>query len=456
MTVRDVPVWQDRQRLPDLSAQGEACLRAMVEHPAAPLLRNRSGHHLGRDEQAQVQQFCVAERDAPVALTETRARQWRDRFVQDCLAQVPFFRRYPAVAAFEDLPTISRADLSQDITAFVPDPLPLARMICYTTSGTTGHALWVPSHPCVAARYFAFHSKALRWHGVQLSAQHEAPMAVLLAGYQQRCFTYVSVVPSLAQQGLAKLNFHPADWRDPDDRQRYVDAMRPQLISGDPLSLHELAQLPFRHRPRALLSTSMMLLPGQRAALTQRFGCPVVDVYSLNEAGPVAASVPGRPGHRLLQSRLWVEILDAQQRPVLPGERGEITLTGGFNDYLPLLRYRTGDHARLHLGEDGHWYLLELEGRTPVRFRTQNGNWLNNVDITHALQAFALPQFVLRQRHNGDLLLQVRGRCVQADAIGTALRQLFGATQRITIEDGHIFEDKVIQYQSELPGAQPL
>ena len=33
--------------------------------------------------------------------------------------------------------------------------------------------------------------------------------------------------------------------------------------------------------------------------------------------------------------------------PVPAGERGEITLTGGFNFCLPLLRYRTGDFASL-------------------------------------------------------------------------------------------------------------
>lgn len=445
--------WQDEQRFPDLSEQGAACLRQMQEHPAAPLLRNRSGHHLDHPARQRVQQFSIAEQQRMPRFNATTC-QWRDRFVDDCRARVPFYRRYPDVAGFTELPTITRADLSHDITAFVPDDLPLQPLICYTTSGTTGHFLWVPSHPEVAARYVAFHQKALGWHGVELD-RGKGPMAVLLAGYQQRCFTYVSVVPQLGQRGLAKLNFHPDDWRDPADRGRYLDAMRPQLISGDPLSLYELAQLSFSHRPHALLSTSMTLLPGQQQMLAQRFGCPVIDVYSMNEVGPIAASVPGIPGHRLLQSQLWIEILDADDQPVPAGERGEIVVTGGFNDYLPLLRYRTGDYARLHQGNDGHWYLLELEGRTPVRFRTGAGDWLNNVDVTHALQPFAIPQFVLRQDRDGELHLQIRGRCSQRHAIIRALQQLFGAQQIIHLHEHCQFEDKVIQYQSDLPGAQP-
>jgi len=34
----------------------------------------------------------------------------------------------------------------------------------------------------------------------------------------------------------------------------------------------------------------MTLLPGLRQRLERRFGCPVLDIYSMNEAGPVAVA----------------------------------------------------------------------------------------------------------------------------------------------------------------------
>lgn len=51
------------------------------------------------------------------------------------------------------------------------------------------------------------------------------------------------------------------------------------------------------------------------------------------------------------------------------GERGEVTLTGGFNFMWPLLRYRTNDYAR-RIWRDGLLVLVDLEGRAPVLFRT--------------------------------------------------------------------------------------
>ncbi len=172
-----------------------------------------------------------------------------------------------------DVAPISRAELAHDIAAFVPDDADLARMINFQTTGTTGHPLLIASHPLVAGRYLAFHKRALRRFGVTL--RHGAgQVGVMLLGHQRRCFTYVSVTPTMDESGLAKINLHPDDWREPDDRARYLDAMAPELIAGDPISFAELLTLPMTHKPAALLSVSMMLLPGMRARLEEAFRLP--------------------------------------------------------------------------------------------------------------------------------------------------------------------------------------
>jgi phenylacetate-CoA ligase len=302
----------------------------------------------------------------------------------------------------------------------------------------------------VAARYLAFHLRALRRFGIEPQAGR-GRVGVVLLGLQRACFTYVSVTPLLDESGLAKINLHPDDWRDPADRAAYLDALAPEVIAGDPISFAELLRLGLRHRPRALLSTAMALLPGLRAALEERFGCPVLDLYSMNEAGPVGVLDPAAGGHVLLQHRLYVEILDAAGRPVPPGARGEITLTGGFNFCLPLLRYRTGDQASLELRR-GELVLAGLEGRPPVRFRTAAGLWVNNVDVTHALADLALPRFALRQEADGGLVLQLPEAAVEASDVRAALARVFGDGVVVRLEPLPETEDKVVQYTSALPG----
>src|SRR5262249_39647597 len=273
--------------------------------------------------------------------------------------------------------------------------LPLDRFINFRTSGTTGHPLLLPSHPVVAANYLALHKRALRRFGIELR-HGQGQIGVVLVGFQRKCFTYVSVTPSMNESGLVKINLHPAGWRDPGDRAKYLDALAPEIYTGDPIAFAELATLPLQTRPRALLSTSMALLPAMRERLEARFHCPVLDLYSLNEAGPVAVADTAAGGHVLLQHRLYVEILDPDGRPLPCGQRGEVTLTGGFNFCLPLLRYRTGDCAAWDW-RGTEVVLVGLEGRPPIRFRTMRGEWLNNIEVTHALQRFALAQFTLHQ-----------------------------------------------------------
>ncbi len=448
----DDPPATDAERYPTLTPAGERTLRFLREHPHAPVYRNASGNRLLAADVAAARLFADEVRAAPVDPRADPPPSWVRPFVARCLAQVPFYRRYGSPPArLADLPTISRADLSHDVALFVPDDVPTARMMHFSTSGTTGHPLLVPSHPLVAANYLAFHRRALRRAGVELRAGRGQVGAVLL-GWQRRCFTYVSVTPTLDEAGLAKINLHPDDWRHPDDRAAYLDALEPELFAGDPISFAALLELPVRWRPRACLSTAMALLPGLRRRLEERFACPVLDLYSMNEAGPVAVADPAAGGHVLLQPWLLVEILDPAGHPLPPGERGEITLTGGFNPCLPLLRYRTGDHAALRL--DGPEPLLAgLEGRPPVRYRTEGGAWINNLEVTHALGRCALPQYTLHQDAAGRLRLVHSGAESEGDAIRAALHALFGAGQALDVRRADRFEGKVVQYTSSLEGA---
>src|SRR5882672_3769676 len=309
----------DAERYPTLTEEGRRMLEFLREHPHAPIFRNESGNRLTAYDVAQVREF---ERHAQSAETGWRPGElpsWTREFVEQCQSDVPFYRRYGSVPAdFHDLPTISRADLSRDIAQFVPDSTPIDRLINFRTSGTTGHSLLLASHPIVAANYLAFHKRALRRFEIELR-HGRGQVGVVLVGFQRKCFTYVSVTPTMDESGLAKINLHPADWRDPNDRVKYLDALATEVYTGDPIAFAELAKLPLQTKPRAMLSTSMTLLPAMRRRLQERFGCPVLDLYSLNEAGPVAVFDALSGGHVLLQDRLYVEILGATGQPLPPG-----------------------------------------------------------------------------------------------------------------------------------------
>jgi phenylacetate-CoA ligase len=451
--MRDVRFDDDplhRERFPTLSADGQRMLEFMLRHPYAPVYRNKSGNRLLAHE---VQAQRVYEREVAAASVGWRpgaAPDWVPAFVNEVHAQVPHYRALGSPPrALEDVAPVARADFAADIAQFVPDHVPLERMMHFRTTGTTGHPLLLPSHPVVAARYAAYHKRALRRLGIE-PAHGRGQVGVVLLGYQKQCFTYVSVTPTMGESGLAKLNLYPDDWRDPDDRARYLDALAPEIVAGDPISFAEYLKLPLMRAPRALISVSMTLLPGLRERLERRFGCPVLDIYSLNEVGPVGVFDAALGGHLLLQPGLYVEILDRAGHPVPLGERGEIVVTGGFNFCLPLLRYRTGDFAALAFSAEGP-VLADLSGRRPVRYLAR-GAWINNIDVTHALLPFAISHFNVHQHADGSVVLRLAPDAMaQADAAQSALATLFGQ-HGVTVEVLQA-ADKTLQYTSDMEGA---
>jgi phenylacetate-CoA ligase len=441
----------EAQRYPLMTEDGRRLLRWLHECDYAPRYNHHCGPRLTAEGLGRVQAFEAEVRRAPPRWAPGTLPTWVPEFTAFCLRDVPFYRRYgPLPERFADLPSCRRANLSRGPWSFVPDSQPLDDLIVYCTSGTTGHPLNVLSHPETAACYLPLLRAALGRHGVTL-AGGAGTVACLLICFQQSTFTYATVSPFLDFAGFAKINLNRADWRQPEAVAKFIDACHPEIFTGDPLSFAELAQLPLSTGPKALVSTAMALLPGLRQALTAHFGCPVLDTYSLNEAGLVAVVEPSG-GLGLLQPRLYVEILDEDDRPCPPGVRGEIALTGGYNPFVPLLRYRTGDYACL-VYEDDQPVLMDLEGRPPTTFRTPGGAIVNNVDVSLALRDYALPRFTLHQAADGALRLRLPGEYeyAQREQVRAALLQLFGADQHLTIEDlaPGPPSGKLIQYTSD-------
>jgi phenylacetate-CoA ligase len=91
-----------------------------------------------------------------------------------------------------------------------------------------------------------------------------------------------------------------------------------------------------------------------------------------------------------------------------------------------------------------------------VRFKTRQGHWINNLEVTHALKDCALVQYALHQGAAGNLTLHVYGPCTSPHAARDALLNLFGLDQALTLEHHPLPTEKIIQYTSDMAGAAPL
>lgn len=394
----------EAERFPRLSQRGRKFLHAMRQHPQAPIWNWPNGEQLNDAGLARVQQFANRLQTA-AAISTLDEPDWLTAHVDYCLTEVPFYRQRSRVGTrFIDLPPCARSEMAPQVWQFVPDDQSLDELITFSSSGTTGQPMRTPHHPYSAACGVPLMEQSLQTlRGVKF---RRGPGEVALqhfAAYPQ-AFTTAIVVSYLDEAGCIRVNLDESAWRNPADRLSYVKHWQAPIWLGDPVAFGALERLDLAQPPEAILSSILQLSDGYARQLQTRFGCPVLDLYALTEAGIVA--VRDESGHRVLPPDLFVEILDDAGNRCAPGVRGEITLTGGRNPYLPLLRYRTGDHAALQIISCQR-VLRELIGREPVEYLAESGEVIHSMEITRLMRRFPVRRYELKPVANGyELVLE--------------------------------------------------
>ncbi len=449
-------------KTPLLTDRGRAMLHRLREHADAPRWNREVGDRLTLDDLAALDEFRGA---------LDRQRAARSVAVPPSIVEW-VARRRPHVAWFghalrgvgdlesdwSRVRTMSRAELAVRPWDLIPDDADLDAMVVYQTSGTTGHIVRVPYDPRAAAQNVPLIERALAHYGLEPRFDADQ-IACFLIGAQAHTVTYPAVLTAWREAGFCKLNLKPSEWPSPDSVHRYFRDNPPVLLTGDPISFGELLRLGVEHRPIAALSTAVAMSQGLARRLRAAYDCPIIDWYSLTETGPLAFQCRQGFFHQLPHD-VYLEVLRADGTPCDDGERGEITVTGGRNPFVPLLRYRTGDYGRLDHAPCGCGdpmpRLLELEGRPPVLFRTPAGEPVNPVDLSRVLRDYALVQHELFQRADGscDLVLRpVAGSALDVAALSAELSTLLGGVEiRARIDEtlGDKQPGKIVPYRSEL------
>ncbi len=108
-----------------------------------------------------------------------------------------------------------------------------------------------------------------------------------------------------------------------------------------------------------------------RAEIEAALGLSAVSFYGLSEMcgpGVAAECLAARDGLHVQEDHFLAEVVDPAGQPLPPGAEGELVLTTLTKEALPLIRYRTGDIARLGTKACAC-------GRTTVRLRGLRGRY---------------------------------------------------------------------------------
>lgn len=193
-----------------------------------------------------------------------------------------------------------------------------------------------------------------------------------------------------------------------DVRQQllWLQEYQPVYLLSLPSNLRELlrlceqegVRLPGLQQVRCFGETVTSAL---RDRVRKVFGVAVSDIYSSQEVGYMALQCSDHAHYHVQAETMYVEVLDENDQPCLPGEIGRVVVTPLHNLAMPLIRYEVGDYAEV--GEAcacgrGLPVLKRIVGRTRNMVRTPEGKcYWPSFPVEDWLKVADIRQFQLRQ-----------------------------------------------------------
>jgi phenylacetate-coenzyme A ligase PaaK-like adenylate-forming protein len=260
--------------------------------------------------------------------------------------------RLESINEIERIPFTEEKHLGAGIEDFlcVP-PETISRIVSLFTSGSTG----VPKRICFTgddleniAEYFSFGMS-------QIVAPGERVL-ICLPGKSEYGVSH------LLSLGIEKFGGSPEIYgiiSDPGHAARRVNEFKPDCIVGMPVQVMALAECHRRgyqgRAPSTVLLTADYAAESLKLRIRNAWDCLVLNHYGSTEMGYGGAlECKFQNGLHLRDMDLYFEIIDPYSGKNAPlGEEGEVVFTTLTRRGMPLIRYKTGDFARLLPGPCG-------------------------------------------------------------------------------------------------------
>lgn len=352
-----------------------------------------------------------------------RTQEWLDsvraqrlyELLDNTVKSVPAYRdvKYKSSAAPEDallsFEPIGRQSITANFIDHCSDDIDPAQCKIMLTSGTTGQPF-----KFIRSRGQMIDGHALRWlieeaWGIGFSSRVLRPCQDWLNDW----FEHTSSVDRLYR--IAEFG----NSAEPCMRTMYArrsSDFNPDVVMGHPTYLLRFLSLMSEFglqigKLSAVLAFGENMTPDIRRKLQSGFGAPVCDTYGLREFGTVAAQNPICGNYHITDESLWVEILDEEGARLPDGESGEIVITGLKNQAMPLIRYRTGDHALMRRGEcdcgNPHAILDGIQSRAMRELVTPAGVAITIARLSRVLRAYHLNRIQFVKERDDHLLVKI-------------------------------------------------
>jgi phenylacetate-CoA ligase len=331
---------------------------------------------------------------APVEELLRRQRQLAIAQARYAMGNAPFYRQLYSDAgitlddlrdpeAFTSLPVVEKDDVRAHFDELRTPEAVDGTIAVSRTGGSTGQPLRILRDTRVSAQPLEW--RLMRWWGVHPSDNVAIVFRHIKTGREEK-------VHALKWWPSRRIQLDAYRIGEDEVRAfvRQWHRVRPALLTGYAGGVLELARTLARlglevPAPTAVATTASPLTDANRSELESLLGAPVYDHYRSSEIPWMGGECRERAGHHLFVLDRVVELLDDVDRPVPPGETGQVVATDLTNRVFPLVRYRLGDrtHAISRPCPCGVTLprIARVEGRQTDGLRLPDGTWVAGVGL---------------------------------------------------------------------------
>lgn len=302
----------------------------------------------------------------PAAMIAEHQRLQLEKVVTHAASTVPFYKdRLRGVSSaagtaltadrWRSVPVLSRSEAQEAGEALWSTAVPAdhGQTVTMQTSGSTGRPLATLTTGTAQHFWRVLTLRDHLWHGRNANLKHAA---IREFPESQRPPPEGAVLPNWGPPSSGVLRTGPAAMlhidRTISQQAEWLVRQAPGYLLTYPSNVLALAEY-FSRENIGLPGLVEVRTFGEvldekvRAACRSTWGVPVVDMYSVQEAGYIGLQCPDNEGYHVQSENLVVEVLDDDGAPCEPGVSGRVVVSTLHNFATPLLRYEVGDFAEL-------------------------------------------------------------------------------------------------------------
>ncbi len=280
-------------------------------------------------------------------------QQFHQGLMDRPLHELPILTKTMMMEHFDDLVTdrqIRLKDIRTHMTALQGDQHYLDRYWVTATSGSTGQPGIFLFNRAEWATVIASFARGQDWGGLKVDLRHRRKMAMVSSTASLHMSSRVGLTvqsPWISTLRLAAAEPLPTIVQQLNDFQ-------PDILVAYASMARILAEEQHARRlqikPTVIFTSSEVLTDETRRRVEDAWGKVLFNQYAATESGGLAAERSDHRGLYLFEDLVIFEVVDAENRPVLPGQYGDkVLLTALFKRTQPLIRYELHDSVRLAL-----------------------------------------------------------------------------------------------------------